>query len=117
MAENFGTVFLRLRNIMLEAAPGTTIAKDAPGTLELRTKKVDLKTKQQEWFGTGTIKKAYVAYHLMPLYNQPKLGDDISPGLAKRKQGKTCFNVTRTDEQLFSELSCLTSVCAALVDE
>ncbi|HRE79462.1 MAG TPA: hypothetical protein PLN52_00375, partial [Opitutaceae bacterium] len=63
--------------------------------------------------GTVTIKKSYVAYHLMPLYTHPELADGISAQLAQRKQGKTCFNFARVDEALFKELTRLTRTCAA----
>lgn len=116
MAEDFETVFTRLRSIMLEAAPGMVIAKDSAGALELRTPTIDPKTRQPGWFGTVTIKKTYVAYHLMPLYKQPTLADGISPDLARRKQGKTCFNFARSDENLFGELERLTRSCAAWAD-
>lgn len=114
MAEDFEAVFGRLRGIMLKAAPGRVVAKDAPGALELRTPAIDPKTRQHGWFGTVTIKKTYVAYHLMPLYVRPELADGISPELAKRKQGKTCFNFARSDDTLFAELGRLTKACAAL---
>lgn len=112
MAENFETVFARLRTIMLGAAPGMTIAKDQPGSLELRTPALDPKTRQPGWFGTVKIMKTYVAYHLMPLYDRPVLAEHISSGLAKRKQGKTCFNFVRADESLLGELDQLTKACA-----
>jgi hypothetical protein len=112
MSEDFEAVFARLRRMMLEAAPTTTVAKDVAGALELRTGAIDPKTRQPGWFGTVTIKKTYVAYHLMPLYCQPELADTLSPELARRKQGKTCFNFTRTDESLFGELERLTRACA-----
>jgi hypothetical protein len=113
MAEGFEPVFARLRGIMLKAAPGMVIAKDSPGALELRTPAVDPKTKQHGWFGTVTIKKTYVAYHLMPLYLRPELADGLSAGLLTRKQGKTCFNFARSDDALFAELDRLTKACAA----
>lgn len=113
MADDFETVFARLRRTMLEAAPKMTVTKDNPGALELRTPTIDPKTKQLGWFGTVTIKKTYVAYHLMPLYAHPELAGEISPELAKRKQGKTCFNFARCDEALFKELSRLTKACVA----
>lgn len=116
MAENFVTVFARLRSIMLEAAPDMTIAKDKPGALELRTPKIDPKTKQPGWFGSIMIKKTYVAYHLMPLYHHPGAADGISSALTKRKQGKTCFNFARSDEVLFKELARLTRACVPLAD-
>ncbi len=113
MAEGFDTVFARLRSLMLQEAPGMIVAKDAAGSLELRTPAVDLKTGQLGWFGTVTIKKTYVAYHLISLYERPQLAEAISPALSKRRQGKTCFNFTRTDDGLFGELARLTSACAA----
>jgi hypothetical protein len=116
MAENFEAVFARLRSMMLDAAPGMTIAKDKPGSLELRTPTIDPKTRQPGWFGTVTIKKSYVAYHLMPLYTHPELADDLSSELAKRKQGKTCFNFARSDESLFKELTRLTKACVPWAD-
>lgn len=115
MAEDFESVFARLRSIMLQAAPTMVVSKDLAGALELRTPGIDPKTRQPGWFGTVTIKKSYVAYHLMPLYCEPKLADGISPELGKRKQGKTCFNFARSDENLFDELERLTKACAAAV--
>lgn len=113
MADDFGDVYARLRGIMLEAAPAMTINRDEPGALELRTPGIDPKTKQPGWFGTVSIKKAYVAFHLMRLYFEPDLAANISPALAKRKQGKTCFNFTKVDGALLEELSALARRCAA----
>ncbi len=115
MADGFEAIFARLRAIMVKAAPKMVVTKDSPGALELRTPAIDPKTKQPGWFGTVTIKKSYVAYHLIPLYSEPTLGDAISPELTKRKQGKTCFNFARSDESLFGELERLTKACAAAV--
>jgi len=116
MAESFEAVFTRLRSIMLAAAPRMIVAKDQAGVLELRTPTIDLKTKQPGWFGTVTIKKTYVAYHLIPIYEKPGLADGISAELTKRRQGKTCFNFARCDENLFSELDRLTQACVASLD-
>jgi hypothetical protein len=113
MADDFETVFTHLRRLMLDAAPGMKVNQDKPGALELRTPTLDPKTKQPGWFGTVTVKKTYVAYHLMPLYTQPALAADLSPELTKRRQGKTCFNFTRVDATLFKELARLTKTCAA----
>lgn len=112
--DEFVAVYARLRRLMLEGAPGMTVNKDKPDSLELRTPTLDPKTKQPGWFGTVTIKKTYVAYHLMPLYYHPDLAAKLSPELAKRKQGKTCFNFTRSEDALFKELARLTKACAAV---
>lgn len=104
----FDEVHARLRRIMLDAAPNQMVALDEPGNLILRTHNVDPRTGEPGWFGTVTTKKSYVAYHLMPLYADPSLGDDLSVELTKRRQGKTCFNFKKVDEPLFAELLSLT---------
>lgn len=111
MSEMFEDVHRRLRLMMLNAAPGLVVAKDAPGALELRTHELDPKTKQPGWFGTVTTKKSYVAVHLMPLYLSPEIAANISPELTKRRQGKTCFNFTKIDDGLFGELDLLIRKC------
>lgn len=109
MAAGFDAVHAELRAIMLAEAAGLTIARDAPGDLEVRTATADPKTGKPGWFGTVTIKKSYVAYHLIPLYEHPALADGLSPALAKRRQGKTCFNFKDADPAMFAELAALTA--------
>lgn len=111
-ANRFEQVHAALRTIMLTEASGMAVARDLPGDLELRTPDIDRKTGQPGWFGTVTIKKSYVAYHLMPLYADPGLASGLSDALAKRRQGKTCFNFSRPDAALFAELAVLTRACA-----
>lgn len=60
------------------------------------------------WFVCTRVGKAYVSYHLMPIYMCPDLGKLISPQLKKRMQGKTCFNFKAPDPRLFAELALLT---------
>ena len=112
--EAFGSVYARLREIMLDNAPGQVVAKDETGDLIVRTASLDPKTGQPGWFGTVTVKKSYVAYHLMPLYGDLALSESVSPALAKRRQGKTCFNFKTVDEGLFTELAQLTRRAAGL---
>jgi hypothetical protein len=49
-----------------------------------------------------------LTYRLFPLYFNPALQATVSPELAKRKQGKTCFNFQRPDDVLFAQLDALT---------
>lgn len=108
MSADFGPVFTALRAIMLRHAGGLIVARDAPGDLVVRTPTLDAKG-QHGWFGTVTIKKSYVAYHLTALYERQALADDLSPGLAKRRQGKTCFNFEKLEPVLFEALDALTA--------
>ena len=108
-------VYAQLRAIMLAAAHGLTIARDDPGDLEVRGPGSDAKTGEAGWFGTVTIRKSYVAYHLIPLYAHPQLAEGLSAALAKRRQGKTCFNFRAVDPALFEELADLTRRVRAAV--
>jgi hypothetical protein len=67
-----------------------------------------MKNKRRLFFGAVRIGKAYVSFHLMPVYAISALSKTISPELKKRMQGKSCFNFKTVDEQLFQELKRLT---------
>ncbi len=54
------------------------------------------------------VGKAYVSFHLMPIYMSPELAKQISPALKRRMQGKACFNFKAPDPALFKDLSGLT---------
>ena len=55
------------------------------------------------------VGKAYVSFHLLPLYMNPTLATTISPELKKRMQGMACFNFkTEPDKELLKELQRLT---------
>src|ERR1700691_787047 len=77
-------------------------------------RKYYLVTKARNWkggpmfFGAVMMGKAYVSYHLFPLYVCPELGEMVSSALKKRMQGKTCFNFRAPDSTLFAELDELT---------
>ena len=70
-----------------------------------------LKPKEPMLFGMVRPGKAYVGYHLMPLYMNARLTALVTPALKRRMQGKTCFNFTAVDETLFKELGVLTAQC------
>jgi hypothetical protein len=108
MTAAFDAVYRQLRGLMLDAAAGHMAAKDAPGDLVVHGPRIDPKTGKAEWFGAVTIKKSYVAYHLMPLYTDPALGDGMSAALLQRRQGKSCFNFKVAEPELFAELAALT---------
>jgi hypothetical protein len=65
-------------------------------------------TKQHDFFAGVRVAPNHVAFHLMPVYTDPHLLDDVSPGLRKHLKGKTTFNFTSVDEALFAELADLT---------
>lgn len=104
---DFTPVFSELRAIMLAAAKDNPVAKDTPGDLVVHMPRLG-KNGKPEWFGAVAIKKTYVSYHLFPLYTDPSLGAGMSDALAKRQQGKSCFNFKTVEPELFAELAALT---------
>ena len=64
-----------------------------------------------ECFAGVKLGRRYVSYYLLGLYREPTLTDGMSEGLRKRMQGKSCFNFTRIDDDLFHELDLLTARC------
>ena len=65
-------------------------------------------------FGAVQTKARYVSYHLIPVYAAPELRESLTPELAARMQGKSCFNFTRVDEALLDELDAVTAQAATL---
>lgn len=58
--------------------------------------------------GWVQVGKAYVSFHLMGVYGNPKPLEDCSEGLRAHMQGKSCFNFKAVQEPLFEELERLT---------
>ena len=117
MSDTFPEIFVQLRSLMLEAAPGMVITDDTLSVFTLKTSWIETRTKQPAWFSGIAIKKSYVAYHLMPLYVLPALNQHVPPSLEKRRQGKTCFNFKKSDEALFEDIRQLTIAAANMEPE
>ena len=103
----FAPLFRRLKEVMVPLEPYLTLLKDEPGNYSLQSHALGPHGRPI-WFGGVQINKRYVSYHLMPVYVHPELLKDMSVGLKKRMQGKSCFNFTKEDEVLFAELEQLT---------
>jgi hypothetical protein len=107
--ESFEDVFGDLRALMLREAHGMRVGKDAPGDLCVFAPwPHPRKPKEPMWFGMVRQGKAYVSFHLLPLYMNPAMQAKVTPELKKRMQGKACFNFKRSDPELFEALATLT---------
>jgi hypothetical protein len=117
MSIQFGEVFLKLREVMIDAAPGMVVTADTSTTFTLKTSWLEKRTKEPAWFGWIAIKKSYVAYHVMPLYTLPALNELVPASLEKHRQGKTCFNFKKADSDLFEQMSRFTKAAAEMEAE
>ena len=105
--ERFKDIFSELKSYMTPLEPQLVVKTDEPDNYYLNTHEARADGYVYA-FGGVQIKKNYVSYHLMPVYAQPDLLNDVSDNLKKRMQGKSCFNFTKIDEALFAELNQLT---------
>ena len=112
MAADFESAFEALKAIFTPYADRLHVKADSPTNYALYSR-VPSPFPQHKghgmYFGSVEIGKAYVSFHLMPLYMNEPLTATISPALKKRMQGKTCFNFKSVpDAALLQELKRLT---------
>ncbi len=110
--EGFAEAYAGLRKVIqpYTRMRGMKVVKDGPeGCVVLAPPSPKYKQYPKGlWFVCTRVGKAYVSYHLMPIYMCPDLARLISPALKKRMQGKTCFNFKAADPALFADLAVLT---------
>jgi hypothetical protein len=117
MAEkDFGIIYETLKTIMSKHTAGLIVKHDEPDLYYVIGPAPDYRG-NEAYFGGVQIKKNYVSYHLMPVYMDPRLLENIPESLKKRMQGKSCFNFKKEDPALFQALDQLTAQCAAWFKE
>lgn len=108
----FTSVFAVLKPVLAEYADRLAVQADTPVEYTLVTKSASPFPQhkgQPMFFGSVRLGKAYVSFHLMPLYMCPVLAKSVSPALKKRMQGKACFNFkTDPEPELIAALTRLT---------
>jgi hypothetical protein len=95
MRADLAPAFAALKPVLAKHSKRLSVKTDTADEYTLVTKQASPFPQhkgQPMWFGSVRSGQAYVSYHLMPLYMNPGLEKSVSPALAKRKQGKTCFN-------------------------
>lgn len=106
--DDFSATFKALRAILEPYAAGKMkVAQDKPDYYYLETT-FSMMGRGPVMFAAVRKAKAYVSYHLMPIYMNQALQAKVSPELQRRKQGKACFNFSQPDHKLFAELAELT---------
>jgi hypothetical protein len=103
---DFLIVFEELKKILKPYASRFTVTADTSSAYSLDGPYSE-KWKKVIYFGGAQVKKNYVSFYLMPVYMYPELLKDLSPGLKKRMQGKSCFNFKKVETDLFKELESL----------
>ncbi|MFK7801451.1 MAG: hypothetical protein AB8G95_07470 [Anaerolineae bacterium] len=96
-------VFDHLKPMLAKYADKLAVVTDSDDNYYLDTNHIQ-KNKKPLYFGSAKLRAKYVSFYLMPVYLQPELVANISDGLKKRMQGKSCFNFKTIDQELFQEL-------------
>lgn len=104
---DLASVYAELHKIMAPYAAKLDVKRDDGEELYVDTRHIQ-KNKKPLFFGAVQVKKAYVSFHLMPVYLKPELLASVSPELKARMQGKSCFNFTALEPTLVRELAALT---------
>jgi hypothetical protein len=117
MSSDLDGVARTLSALMRRAAPAMTAKADSAWLQLETTWDNPLKPGERMWFGGVRRMKAFVSYHLMPVYTHAGLAATIPPALKARMQGKSCFNFKREDPALFDQLEVLTLAAAAVYAE
>lgn len=86
MTEPFDTIAAILRR----HADGLTVAVDTADHLQLD--RPGESGGKSEFVASVKVGKRYVALHLMPLYTNPELVEDMPEALRPRMHGKSCLN-------------------------
>ena len=106
-AKEFTEVFAALRKILTPYEGRLAPRQRDPGYFYMESLEPTYKDRPM-FFAGVKAEKNYITYHLLPVYTNPELNQEISPGLKKRMQGKACFNFAAIDPPLFKELGALT---------
>ena len=112
MPTDFAPVFSTLKPVLAPYSKRLAIKADTSVEFTMVTKSPSPFPQhkgQPLYFASMRVGKAYVSFHLLPLYMDPALTKTISPALKKRMQGKACFNFKSEPEpELLAELKTLT---------
>jgi hypothetical protein len=107
-SDAFEETFLTLRGILERQGKRMTVTADTPRNYTLASRTMVDRTGKPLFAASVQVMKSYVSFHLMPVYVNPALIEELSPALRKRMQGKACFNFTTIDAAQAQELSALT---------
>src|SRR5258707_12746668 len=108
-ADNFAAAFFALKQAFLPHEKHLRVSADTRGRYYLETRSPSYQGRPL-FFGAVISGRAYVSFHLMPLYWDTALRNRVSAKLKKHMQGKSCFNFTVAPEPgLLRELVRLTA--------
>lgn len=61
--------------------------------------------KDKLWFASIIVQRNYLGFYFMPVYSHPELLLKVSPELRKTLKGKSCFHITKLNEEGAKEIT------------
>ena len=113
---DFAETFSALKNILKPYEKKLILVHDTDSNYYLDTHHF-IRPKYPLFFAAVRSSKAYVSFHLMPVYANAALLEGMSPELKRHMQGKSCFNFKKPDAKLFKELAAITKKGFALFND
>src|SRR5258707_7108558 len=95
-ADDFAKAFYGLKMVFVKYEKHLKVTADTREKYYLETRSPSYKDNPL-FFGAVIRSRAYVSFHLMPLYWEPALAKGISAELRERMQGKSCFHFVTPD--------------------
>ena len=108
--KDLGGIFRRLKELVGPHIKGMPNLTEGPDTLSVDSRDTAPNGTPLQFLSLMKRKKSVNVY-LMPIYVNPDLAERLPPRLAKRRQGKSCFNFPMLDEDCFAELEALIDTC------
>jgi len=102
-------LFDEIKSILERNKGKLTAKKDVKGDYQLYSiKKIEVwnRVVDEMYFAGVTVKKSDVGFYFFPLYTHLK-EFKLSAQLKKKLKGKTCFHISKLDEELKNEISAL----------
>jgi hypothetical protein len=121
MTSDFAATFAALKPVLGKYEKRLSVKSDTPIEYTVLTKSASPFPQHKGeplYFGSVRLGKAYVSFHLLPLYMCPEMQKSVTPALKKRMQGKACFNFkTQPEPELMADLKRLTAEAIKLWGE
>ncbi len=109
-SKEFAETFAALRWILTPYAKKMKVTYDEPTRYWISSPTQTDRSGNPLMAAAVILGKAYVSFHLLPLYMNPKLHREVPPSLKKRLHGKACFNFKSVEKDLLKELAALTKI-------
>ena len=101
---DFKETFIKLRAILEPYATKMIVVHDTSTNYYLDTT-YEMKNKQRMFFGAVRLGKAYVSFHLMPVYCCPDLLGTVSPELKKHMLRQVVFQLQSGRRKVIQRVS------------